>query len=42
MEKALRRIGIAFLYVANIILETKDALDSFLFDLLIDDDHSMR
>ena len=39
MEKALRSIGLIFLYVANAVQNAKNAIHSYLFDLLYDDDH---
>jgi hypothetical protein len=42
MEKALRFIGYTFLSMAEAIHEAKNAVDSFLFDFLFDDDHLMK
>ena len=42
MEKILMGIGVLFLYVASLIREAKNAVDSYLFDLLYEDDHSTK
>ena len=39
MEKILKCIGLSFLSVANTIHQAKNTFDSYLFDLIFEDDH---